>query len=182
KRPADSVDALTYRATNDRLTVDDTGLITAPAYDDNAQPWDSAVQISSGDIIEAVTVHVINPYTWDWREDGWKIDDVYASVMVLDRSIASSMGFTLGIKASEGDLGNWDIYVYDGNGGQVAKDSWVGQINVTSIGEWSYSQLDFTERNVCWIIIRRPVSPDGSYNRYSISADLKLINYDGNVH
>jgi hypothetical protein len=187
KYPEDSEDELEYSkvvsSNSTGITVDETGLITAEAYSQQVISIDGTVRVSSGKISKSVTVHVVNSYRWKWRDEKWNIDKVPVGTMVLDTTIRDCTGFTLGIKFDEGDLGNWDIYVYDGGGGMITNDNLVGHIYVSSIGEYAYSELSFSKRNVSWILIRMPVSSDGSYRGYrGLFPDLKLINYDGSIH
>jgi hypothetical protein len=183
KSPTNSEDPITFRAADGNITVDQTGLVLARRYDDGyAGPWDTAVEVTSGEVSRTVQVQVVNSHGWDWRDENWKIDKVNASTMVFDHVIRDCTGFTLGVNLTEGDLGDWDIYVYQGGGGTLGEADRVGRVRVTSLGEAAYSKLAFSQRDVAWILIRPPVDPDGSYRGWRLSVDLQAIEYDGYVH
>jgi hypothetical protein len=71
KYPTDSDTPLIYSTSSEKISIDDTGLIRAPAYSDQTISLDAEVRVSSGEISESVIVYVTNPYRWEWGDEGW---------------------------------------------------------------------------------------------------------------
>ena len=176
--PSDANATILYGS--DDIDVSADGLISAPPYDDDDSYTDKTynVTVSAGEITKSITVYVRNSYKWSWdKEKDWNTDDLSTGAMLLDKIIPSCTGFTLGIKLDEGDLGDWQIYVRSGDDEYVGEE--VGNVTISELGEWSYADISFTERDIHEILI---FSPKDSENSWRMYADLKALVYNGHTH
>jgi hypothetical protein len=123
---------------------------------------------------------------WNWRDEGWKINEQYASVIVFNSAIQNCTGFTLGLKIvttdstsdnfSNSDLGlNWPVYVWSGDSGATITK--VGDIKITKKDNWIYADITFSSRKVSWILFQSPRRSDGTSSGYSVFANISKIRY-----
>jgi hypothetical protein len=121
---------------------------------------------------------------WQWRDEKWVINGQSSSVMVFESAIKNCTGFTLGLKINDSvgqnfansDLGlNWPVYVWTGSNKEAV--SKVGDIKMTKKGEWIYANINFSLRNIKWILFQPPRRADGTWSGYSCSANISNLKF-----
>jgi len=122
---------------------------------------------------------ITDTYTWEWSEEPWEVvENINYGVMILSDTISDCEGFTLGLKLKDGNLGEWDVYVYLGDGDYITQKDKVGSMNLTQRGEYTYMEYSFSKRDVCWIL----VGPSEGGGSREYSADLSDVISDGHVY
>ena len=116
---------------------------------------------------------VLKYYSWHWNEeDTYYINNNVTSIAVFDELVEDVTGFTVGLKLDKGDTGWWSVYVYTGDGSAVGESNFVGNVWVDNIGEWYYSDIEFSKRNVYWVFFLGPIGDDGYCNSWSLYGNI----------
>ena len=167
------------------FSVSEKGLVTAPAYGvytTDPEEEDKTLSIYVGDITKEVEIRIKNSYKVRERDEKCNIDGVDAATYVMDNTLNGCEGFTFKLELKSGDLGEWNVYVYTGDGNTITQENKVGSINVTQLGVSYEETFSFSERDVSWILVRPPMNADGGWNGYNYLYNVTKIVYDGYVH